>query len=96
MLPIANRPILEHIIVAMKVAGIREFLIIVGYLKDKIIEHFGDGSGFGVKIEYIEQETQKGTADAIRVAGNSVSERFLVTNGDVLAGIEDIKKIIDT
>ncbi len=94
MLPIANRPILEHIIVAMKAAGIREFLIVVGYLKEKIIGHFKDGSALGVRIEYIEQQAQRGTADAIGVAGNSIHERFLVTNGDVLAGISDIKKII--
>ncbi|HEY9206981.1 MAG TPA: bifunctional sugar-1-phosphate nucleotidylyltransferase/acetyltransferase [Candidatus Methanoperedens sp.] len=93
MLPIANRPILEHIIVTMKAAGIREFLIVVGYLKEKITDHFKDGSGFGVKIDYIEQKAQKGTADAIMVAGNSIHERFLVTNGDVLAGISDIRKI---
>ncbi len=95
MLPVANRPILEHIIVTMKAAGIEEFLIVVGYLKEKIIDHFKDGSRFGVKIDYIEQNAQKGTADAIRVAGNSIHERFIVTNGDVLASIRDIKKIVN-
>ncbi|NJD75880.1 MAG: glucose-1-phosphate thymidylyltransferase [Candidatus Methanoperedens sp.] len=94
MLQIANRPILEHIIIAMKAAGIREVLIVVGYLKEKIINHFKDGSAFGVKIEYIEQQAQRGTADAIGVAGKYIDGRFLVTNGDVIAGIPDIKKII--
>ncbi len=94
MLPVANKPLLQHIIVTMRDAGIREFLIVIGYHKEKITEYFKDGSELGVIIEYIEQKSQKGTADALAVAGNSMGKaRFLVTNGDVLAGISDIKKI---
>ncbi len=93
MLTLANKPILEHVILNLKAAGIRQFLIVIGYCKEKIIEHFGDGSMFGVDIEYIEQKYQKGTADAIAAARNSIHERFLVTNGDVLAGVLDIKKL---
>ncbi len=95
MLPIANMPILEHIVATMKAAGIQDFLIVVGYHKDKIIEYFKDGAGFGVNIEYIEQRAQKGTADAIAVAGESIHERFLVTNGDVIAGVSDLQKIVN-
>jgi UDP-N-acetylglucosamine diphosphorylase/glucosamine-1-phosphate N-acetyltransferase len=94
MLPIANRPLLEHIIVAIKAAGIKDFLIVTGYRKENIVDHFGDGRSLGVNIEYIEQQYQKGTADAIAVVRNSITERFLVTNGDVLAGIPDIKNIL--
>lgn len=93
MLPVANKPILEHIIVNLKAAGIREFLIVTGYHKEKITDYFKDGSGLGVDIEYIEQKVQKGTADAIAVARDSINERFLVTNGDVFTGIPDIKRI---
>ncbi len=95
MLPIANRPLLEHIIVAIKAAGIKDFLIVTGYRKEKIVDHFGDGGSLGVNIEYIEQKHQKGTAHAIAVVRNSITERFLVTNGDVLAGIPDIKNILN-
>lgn len=95
MLPIANRPLLEHIIVAIKAAGIKDFLMVTGYSKEKIIDYFGDGASLGVNIEYIEQQRQNGTADAIAVARNSINERFLVSNGDVLAGIQDIKNILN-
>jgi len=95
MLPIANRPLLEHIIVAIKAAGIKDFLVVTGYCKEKIIDHFGNGRSLGVNIEYIEQQRQNGTADAITVARNSITERFLVTNGDVIAGIPDIKNILN-
>ena len=95
MLPIANKPLLEHIIVMLKAVGIREFLIVIGYSKNRIKEYFGDGNKLGVSIEYIEQRQQKGTADAISVVRNSIDGRFLVTNGDVLAGISDIKRILN-
>jgi UDP-N-acetylglucosamine diphosphorylase/glucosamine-1-phosphate N-acetyltransferase len=95
MLPVANRPLLEHIVAALRAAGIREFLFVIGYNKEKIKNHFQDGKDLGVRIDYIEQKQQKGTADAIGVARNSISERFLVTNGDVLAGILDIKRILN-
>lgn len=94
MLPIVNRPLLEHIILTLKISGIREFFLVVGYYKEKIMEYFGNGSRLGIKIEYIEQHSQKGTADAIAVARDFVNGRFLVANGDVMAGIPDIKKMI--
>ncbi len=93
MLPIANKPLLEHIILTFKEAYIKDFLIVVGHCKEKIIEHFEDGSQLGVNIEYIEQQNQRGTADAVAVVRNSINERFLVTNGDVLAHASDIKMI---
>ncbi len=95
MLPIANRPLLEHIIVSIKAAGIKDFLIVIGYCREKIKDLFGDGSSLGVNIEYVEQVHQKGTADAIASVRNSINERFLVTNGDVLAGIQDIENILN-
>ena len=95
MLPIANRPLLEHIIVAIRAAGIREFLVVTGYCREKIMDHFGDGHSLGVDMEYVEQQHQKGTADAVAAARDSINGRFLVTNGDVLAGIPDMKKILD-
>jgi UDP-N-acetylglucosamine diphosphorylase/glucosamine-1-phosphate N-acetyltransferase len=94
MLPVANKPLLEHIILTLKMAGIGDFLIVTGYRKEKIEEYFKDGSMLGVNIEYIEQKSQKGTADAIASVKNSIDERFLVTNGDVLAGSSDIKNLI--
>ncbi len=93
MLPIANKPLLEHIILTLRASGISELFLVVGYCKDKIIEYFGDGSSLDVDIEYVEQHAQRGTANAIAVARDMINERFLVTNGDVLAGILDIKRL---
>jgi NDP-sugar pyrophosphorylase family protein len=96
MLPVANKPLLLHIILTLKIAGIRDFLIVTGYQKEKIEEYFKDGSMLGVNIGYIEQKMQKGTADAITSVKNSIDERFLVTNGDVLAASSDIKNLLKT
>lgn len=96
MLPVANKPILEHIILTLEMAGIRDFLIVTGYRKEIISEYFKDGSKYGVNIEYVEQKMQKGTADAIGSVRDLIDERFLVTNGDVLARGSDIKNLLKT
>lgn len=92
MLPIANKPLLEHIILELKIAGIKDLYMVVGYHKEKIIEYFEDGSKFGVSIEYIEQKNQNGTASAVATTRNSINERFLVMNGDILIDSKDIER----
>ena len=64
MLPLANRPMMEHLILAARDAGITEFIFVVGYGEREIRGHFGDGSGFGIHIKYASQRQQRGTADA--------------------------------
>lgn len=96
MLPIINKPLLEHIILGLKIAGIKDLCIVVGYCKEKIIEYFGNGSNLGVNIEYIEQKKQNGTAGAILVARNYINERFLVINGDTLIDGKDIERLCNT
>lgn len=68
MLPVANKPILEHIIQALAENGIKEIILVVGYKKERIMDYFGDGINFGVSITYVEQSAQLGTAHAIRQA----------------------------
>ncbi|MFQ5888021.1 MAG: bifunctional sugar-1-phosphate nucleotidylyltransferase/acetyltransferase [Candidatus Hydrothermarchaeales archaeon] len=92
MLPIVGKPILEHILNAVKDAGIEEAILIVSYMKKKIIDHFGDGSKLGLNIRYIDQKEMKGTAHAIGLA--KVDTDFLVLNGDTLISYEDINNIV--
>lgn len=89
MLPVHNRPILEYIIDLLRNNEIREIVILVGHLKEKITSHFGDGSKFGVKIIYIEEKTPEGTAAPILKAKKYLKgEPFLLMYGDVLADIK--------
>ena len=95
MLPVANRPILEHIIGAARDVGIDEFVCVVGYMGDVIRGHFEDGSRFGVRIDYVEQKEQLGTAHAIGMASRSVGARFLVLNGDAIVTPPDLRALVE-
>jgi UDP-N-acetylglucosamine diphosphorylase/glucosamine-1-phosphate N-acetyltransferase len=93
MLPIANRPIVEHLLIEVKEAGIREFIFVVGYCDEQVRDYFGNGEKWGVAIDYSEQRKQLGTADAIRMVEGAVDGNFLVINGDVIVGREDIRRL---
>jgi bifunctional UDP-N-acetylglucosamine pyrophosphorylase/glucosamine-1-phosphate N-acetyltransferase len=94
MLPVANKPILEHILNSAVEVGIKSFIFITGYMEKQIREYFGDGSKFGLSIDYVRQNEQLGTANAIGYAKGYVEETFLVLNGDMLIGEEDLKTLI--
>jgi UDP-N-acetylglucosamine diphosphorylase/glucosamine-1-phosphate N-acetyltransferase len=98
MLPIANRPILEHVIDSLEKNGINEIILVVGYEKEKIMDYFQDGLNFGVKINYIEQKAQLGTAHAIEQAKkliNPEDSEFLVLNGDNLVEPKTIADLLN-
>ncbi len=94
MLQVANKPILEHILNSAIEAGIEGFVFITGYLEDQIRDYFGDGSKWGVSVEYVPQKEQLGTANAIGCAKGHVEGAFLVLNGDMLIGQEDLKTLV--
>jgi len=93
MLPIANKPILEHLLIEVREAGIKEFVFIVGYHDEQVRDYFGNGRKWGVSIEYCIQRRQSGTADALRVVEGVVDSNFLMINGDVLVKRRDIKSV---
>ena len=85
MLPVAGRPLLEHIVIALRSAGIERFVVIVGYQRERIESHFGDGAAFGVAIAYREQTVRDGTARALLLARDAAeSGPFLLGWGDIL------------
>lgn len=94
MLPLANKPILEHLLIELKKSGVTEFTIVVGYHGETIRQHFGDGARWGVSIDYVTQRKQLGTAHAVKMVEGFVKGKFLLANGDVLLKSDDIKKIM--
>lgn len=83
VIPLANQPIVFHIIKKLVNLGITEIGLIVGYKQEIIREVVGNGSQFGVKIEYIVQDEPKGLAHAVKMAQSFVgSEPFMVFLGD--------------
>ena len=94
MLPIANKPILEHLLIEAREAGIKEFVFVVGYGSEQVRSYFGQGERWGVKIYYSEQRKQMGTADAIRMVSGVVDGSFLAINGDIVVNRDDIGRLL--
>ena len=88
MVPIKGRPLLEHTIDLLRKHDVRDIIIAIGYLGHKIKEYFGDGSKFGVRIKYIEEDEALGTAGALRLAKPLLNESFLMLNGDNLIDLD--------
>lgn len=88
MVPLQGKPILQHAVDLMKKYGITEIYISIGYKGDKIKEYFGDGSRFGVKIFYIEEDKPLGTAGPLKLAKQYLTETFVMCNADELKDID--------
>jgi D-glycero-D-manno-heptose 1,7-bisphosphate phosphatase len=84
MIPIAGRPYLERVVASFAECGFRRFVMLTGYKAEVIEEHFGDGSRFGVAVEYSRETTPLGTGGALREARALLGDRFILTFGDVL------------
>jgi len=93
MLPLANRPMLEHLVLAARDAAINDFVFVVGYGEREIRKHFGDGSQWGIHIRYAPQRHQHGTADAVRSVRDLVTGPFLLLNGDMIIKSTDIAEL---
>lgn len=87
MLPVAGKPMLEHIVERARSHGFEHFAIAIHFLGHMIEEYFGDGERWGVKIEYLREETPLGTAGAIGLLNPAPDAPILVSNGDVLTDI---------
>lgn len=88
MVPILNRPFLEHLLGYLKAHGVEEAILAMGYLPDPIQSSLGDGSRFGVHITYLVEESPLGTAGAVKNAESLLDGPFLVFNGDILTEID--------
>ncbi len=88
MLPIAGKPMLEHIIERAKLEGFSHFVLAVHYLSHMIEEHFGNGDNMGIKIDYLRENSPLGTAGALSLLNPIPEQAFVVTNGDVITDIQ--------
>ncbi|HEX7167240.1 MAG TPA: mannose-1-phosphate guanyltransferase [Acidimicrobiales bacterium] len=89
MMPLANLPMMEHIVRLLKDHGFEDVVVTVAFLANAIRTYFGDGSEFGVRMVYATEETPLGTAGSVRNAMDELrDERFLVISGDVLTDVD--------
>lgn len=95
LLPVAGRPIIVHILDGLFKAGIRDVMIITGYLAESLEAELGNGAGSGMEISYIRQERLEGTARALALArGHLGDARFFVGWGDILVRPENYRAVV--
>lgn len=87
MLKVGDKPILETIVQNFKKYGYKNIILSVSYRSGVIEDYFGDGSKFGVSIEYVHEEKKMGTAGALGLIKEKLKEPFFVMNGDLLTNI---------
>ncbi len=88
MLPIANVPMMEHVINLLRKHGFDEIVVTVAFLANAIKTYFGDGSEFGVTMHYAHEAVPLGTAGSVGNARHLLNERFLVISGDVMTDMD--------
>ncbi|MCL4434900.1 MAG: sugar phosphate nucleotidyltransferase [Actinobacteria bacterium] len=93
MLPMANKPMMEHVISLLRRHGFEEIVVTVAFMANAIRTYFGDGSEFGLSMVYATEESPLGTAGSVLNAAEQLTERFLVISGDVLTDI-DLAQIV--
>lgn len=93
MIPLINRPIMEHIVNLLKQHGITDLVLLLFHQPEVIKKYFGDGSEFGVHITYVTPLEDFGTAGAVKAAAKHLDERFMIISGDLLTDF-DLSKAI--
>ncbi|MFC1992275.1 sugar phosphate nucleotidyltransferase [Chloroflexota bacterium] len=88
MVPILNRPFLEHLLDYLKRHGVTDAILAMGYLPDPIQSRLGDGTQLGVQLTYLVEESPLGTAGAVKNAESFLNEPLVVFNGDILTEID--------
>jgi UDP-N-acetylglucosamine diphosphorylase / glucose-1-phosphate thymidylyltransferase / UDP-N-acetylgalactosamine diphosphorylase / glucosamine-1-phosphate N-acetyltransferase / galactosamine-1-phosphate N-acetyltransferase len=94
MLQVGGKPILQYNLEALRDAGIKDIIMVVGYKKEAIENYFEDGSKFGVNITYVTQEKRLGTAHAISSIRTEIDNQFIVLNGDIIVNPNLITDLI--
>lgn len=88
MIEILNKPILEYEIECVKKQGFTDIILVVGHLGNIITDYFGDGSKFGVSIKYVVEDKPLGTAGALYLLREDLTDDFLLLNGDIIFDID--------
>ncbi len=88
LLKVGDKTIIETLITNLKLKGITEFFVSVNYLAEQVIEHLGDGSRFGVTINYIREDESLGTAGSLFYLKDKINTEFIVINGDVITTLD--------
>ncbi|MDG6939777.1 MAG: nucleotidyltransferase family protein [Nitrososphaerota archaeon] len=94
MLPLGDRPLLEHILLGLKDHGFTDAVITVSYLRRAIEDYFRDGSDLGMKIEYVRSDGPMGTGGQLKTVEGRVDDRFLLVYADMYVEA-DFRKLVE-
>ncbi|MBD3193898.1 MAG: NTP transferase domain-containing protein [Candidatus Lokiarchaeota archaeon] len=96
MIPVHGKPLLEYIIDGLIFAGFKDIILVVGYLKEQIIEYFEDGKNKNINIEYVEQTELNGTGGALLLCEDKIKScNFFLTWGDILVPYSVYNRVYD-
>jgi len=96
MIEVRGKPVLQHIVQGLRDAGVRKFLIIVGYHAEAVRNFFEDGRRHNIAIEYATQAVRDGTGRVVNLARNFTGESpFVLSYGDILISPVNYKRIVD-
>lgn len=96
MIKVRGKPVLQHIIEGLRDAGVRDCLVVVGYRADAVRNFFGDGSDYGIAIQYKTQTVQDGTGRVVELARDFIrNDPFVLAYGDILVDPENYKRLVD-
>lgn len=96
MIEVRGRPVLQHIVEGLREAGVRQFLLIVGYRADAVQHFFGDGSRYNIDIQYATQAVQDGTGRVVDLARSlACGSPFVLSYGDILVDPANYKRLVD-
>lgn len=87
LIVVGGRPILEILVEQLATAGFTRLVVTVNYLSERVQRHFGDGSRYGVQIDYVEEQEPLGTAGALSMIGDRLGSTFLLLNADLLTTV---------
>lgn len=87
MLPLVNKPIVEHIMERLKQFNIKDLILTLNYLSTDIMGYFKDGSSNNLNITYSVEKSPLGTAGSVKKAEKYLDETFMVLSGDVVSDI---------
>jgi len=92
LIPVVNRPILEHLVDSLLACGIRDIIVVVGYRKEQVMRHL---IHLPVQVRVVEQQNQIGTGHALLCARNLISDDLLVLPGDNYVGPDSLKEVLN-
>ena len=95
MIELCGKPMLEHILMALRDSGIREFVLVTGYCAKSVEDYFKDGFRLKIKIDYIHQQSQNGTGAAFHLAKDFMDrESFFAGFGDIITALPNYSRLI--